>query len=59
MNARARKRPERLLAHVDVKKLGRIPKGGGHKIHGRAATHNGERRRQRTGYERQLPAREN
>jgi transposase InsO family protein len=25
------------LVHVDVKKLGRIPDGGGHKIHGRAA----------------------
>jgi transposase InsO family protein len=23
------------LVHVDVKKLGRIPKGGGHKVHGR------------------------
>ena len=26
------------LVHVDVKKLGRIPKGGGWRIHGRAAT---------------------
>jgi transposase len=26
------------LVHIDVKKLGRIPDGGGHKIHGRAAT---------------------
>ncbi len=24
------------LVHVDVKKLGRIPRGGGHKVHGRA-----------------------
>jgi transposase InsO family protein len=27
------------LVHVDVKKLGRIPAGGGHKVHGRAAGH--------------------
>src|SRR5437870_4920177 len=26
------------LVHVDIKKLGRIPKGGGWRIHGRAAT---------------------
>ena len=26
------------LVHVDVKKLGRIPTGGGHRIHGRPAT---------------------
>ena len=26
------------LVHIDVKKLGRIPDGGGHRIHGRAAT---------------------
>jgi transposase InsO family protein len=26
------------LVHLDVKKLGRIPDGGGHKLHGRAAT---------------------
>ena len=38
------------LVHVDVKKLGRIPAGGGHKIHGRAATSSGPRRRQRIGY---------
>jgi transposase InsO family protein len=25
------------LVHVDIKKLGRIPDGGGHKVHGRAA----------------------
>lgn len=25
------------MVHVDIKKLGRIPDGGGHKIHGRAA----------------------
>jgi len=32
-----RERPGELV-HVDVKKLGRIPDGGGHKIRGRAAT---------------------
>lgn len=26
------------MIHVDVKKLGRIPNGGGHRIHGRAST---------------------
>ncbi|MFG2142579.1 IS481 family transposase [Streptomyces sp. NPDC048650] len=31
-----RQRPGELV-HVDVKKLGRIPDGGGHKVHGRAA----------------------
>jgi transposase InsO family protein len=31
-----RERPGELV-HVDVKKLGRIPPGGGHKIHGRTA----------------------
>jgi transposase InsO family protein len=30
-----RERPGELV-HLDVKKLGRIPDGGGHKIHGRA-----------------------
>lgn len=44
-----RARPGELI-HVDVKKLGRIPAGGGHKIHGRAATAGGGRRRQRIGY---------
>ena len=29
------------LVHLDVKKLGRIPDGGGHKIHGRAAAKRG------------------
>jgi transposase InsO family protein len=38
------------LVHVDVKKMGKIPPGGGHKIHGRAATSSGGRRRQRIGY---------
>ena len=27
------------LVHIDVKKLGRIPQGGGHRIHGRAQEH--------------------
>jgi transposase InsO family protein len=31
-----RERPGELV-HIDVKKLGRIPDGGGHRIHGRAA----------------------
>jgi transposase InsO family protein len=26
------------LVHIDVKKLGRIPDGGGHRVHGRSAT---------------------
>ena len=34
------------LVHVDVKKLGRIPAGGGHRVHGRAAT----RMKKRLGY---------
>ena len=29
------------LVHLDVKKLGRIPDGGGHRIHGRAAARRG------------------
>jgi len=29
------------LVHLDVKKLGRIPDGGGHRIHGRAAASRG------------------
>jgi transposase InsO family protein len=29
------------LVHLDVKKLGRIPDGGGHKVHGRAAARRG------------------
>jgi len=44
-----RSRPGELV-HVDVKKLGRIPAGGGHKIHGRAATSGSGRRRRRIGY---------
>ena len=32
------------LVHLDVKKLGRIPKGGGHRVRGRCATthHSGQ-----------------
>lgn len=40
-----RSRPGELV-HVDVKKLGRIPTGGGHRIHGRPAT----RTKKRLGY---------
>jgi transposase InsO family protein len=32
------------LVHVDIKKLGRIPTGGGHRVHGRAATRAKKRR---------------
>jgi transposase InsO family protein len=39
-----RKRPGELV-HVDIKKLGRIPTGGGHKAHGRAATRRNKRHR--------------
>jgi hypothetical protein len=35
-----RQRPGELV-HLDVKKLGRIPNGGGHRIHGRATTRRG------------------
>jgi transposase InsO family protein len=35
-----RERPGELV-HLDVKKLGRIPDGGGHRAHGRAAGHRG------------------
>ena len=38
------------LVHVDVKKLGKIPPGGGHKVHGRAATSSGGRRNRKIGY---------
>lgn len=48
-NRYERARPGELV-HVDVKKLGRIPLGGGHKVHGRAARSTGKRRRQRIGY---------
>jgi hypothetical protein len=35
-----RERPGELV-HIDVKKLGRIPDGGGHRAHGRAAANRG------------------
>jgi transposase InsO family protein len=38
------------LVHIDVKKLARIPNGGGHKIHGRAGTRNGSMSKQGRGY---------
>jgi transposase InsO family protein len=39
------------LVHIDVKKLGRIPKGGGWRVHGRAARPNdGAAKRARIGY---------
>jgi hypothetical protein len=36
------KRPGELV-HVDIKKLGRIPKGGGWRAHGRSKEHHGGR----------------
>jgi transposase InsO family protein len=36
------------LVHMDVKKLGRIPPGGGHRVHGRAARPD---RKRRQGYD--------
>ena len=44
-----RSRPGELV-HVDVKKLGRIPPGGGHKVRGRAASRPGKDRQGRVGY---------
>ncbi|GAA2360350.1 hypothetical protein GCM10010246_58350 [Streptomyces cuspidosporus] len=44
-----RSRPGELV-HVDVKKLGRIPDGGGHKVLGRAAGRANQDRRNGTGY---------
>jgi transposase InsO family protein len=38
------------LVHVDVKKLGRIPAGGGHKVHGRPATRRNRNRYNGVGY---------
>jgi transposase InsO family protein len=38
------------LVHIDVKKLARIPDGGGHRIHGRAGTRNGSMSKQGRGY---------
>ena len=39
------------LVHVDAKQLGRIPDGGGHRVHGRALGRSGKRRRTVVGYE--------
>lgn len=38
------------LVHIDVKKLARIPNGGGHKIHGRTGTKNGSMGKKGLGY---------
>ena len=38
------------LVHIDVKKLARVPDGGGHKIHGRAGTRNGSMSKRGGGY---------
>jgi transposase InsO family protein len=38
------------LVHIDVKKLARVPNGGGHKIHGRSGTRNGSMSKQGRGY---------
>lgn len=45
-----RARPGELI-HVDVKKLGRIPDGGGWKAHGRQMGSTGEKKRARIGYD--------
>jgi transposase InsO family protein len=39
------------LIHVDVKKLGRVPEGGGWRVHGRERGRAGELRTQRTGFD--------
>ena len=38
------------LVHIDVKKLARIPNGGGHRVHGRAGTKNGSMGKRGLGY---------
>lgn len=38
------------LVHIDVKKLARIPAGGGHRAHGRAGTKNGSMSKKGKGY---------
>jgi len=45
-----RERPGELV-HVDVKKLGKIPDGGGWKVHGRAATQADKCKRAPVGYD--------
>ncbi len=39
------------LVHMDVKKLGKIPDGGGWRVHGRAATAQGKDQRDKVGYD--------
>lgn len=39
------------LVHIDVKKIGRIPQGGGWKAHGRAAGSTARKRRTRVGFD--------
>jgi transposase InsO family protein len=38
------------LVHIDVKKLARVPHGGGHRVHGRAGTRNGSMGKRGLGY---------
>jgi len=38
------------LVHIDVKKLAKVPPGGGHKIHGRTGTRNGSMAKKGLGY---------
>jgi transposase InsO family protein len=38
------------LVHIDIKKLGRIPKGGGWRVHGRAGHNTNQRRKANVGY---------
>jgi transposase InsO family protein len=38
------------LVHVDIKKMGKIPRGGGWRAHGRATTNTAARKRQHIGY---------
>lgn len=38
------------LVHIDVKKLARVPPGGGHKFHGRTGTRNGSMGKKGRGY---------
>ena len=45
-----RERPGELI-HVDVKKIGKIPDGGGWRVHGRAAASAAKNKRERIGYD--------
>ena len=38
------------LVHIDVKKLARVPNGGGHRVHGRRGTRNGSMSKKGLGY---------